>query len=121
MGGFNALWLDAASVAGTFLAILSVPALKQQAQGLTFRSVLAGIAEGFRWLWASPVIKVLSFQAMAGNFGFGMVSAVLKYYLRSTLGGFLSQSMDPAIIFLIAAATKGIEVLIARFSAMRAL
>jgi predicted MFS family arabinose efflux permease len=29
---------------------------------------------------------MLSLQAAAGNFGFGMVTAVLLYYLRSTLG-----------------------------------
>lgn len=234
VGGFNALWLDAFSFGGTFLAILTVPAFAQQSQGLTAGGVLKGVADGFRWLWESPVIRVLSLQAMTGNFGFGMVSAVLMYYLRSTLGlspelagldyamlgvggllgsiaivplarryrratlypalltvgmagllimatariwwapglgfglvsacniawvvlstsvrqelipahlmgrvlafsrilstaampvgatlgGLLSRSFDPAVIFLIAAAAKGIEVLIARFSAMKTL
>lgn len=86
MGGFNALWLDAISFGGTFLAILVVPRIQTQAQGLTVHGVLHGIGEGLRWLWGNPVIKVLSFQAMTGNFGFGMVNAVLMYYLRSTLG-----------------------------------
>jgi Na+/melibiose symporter-like transporter len=42
--------------------------------------------EGFRWLWGNAVIRVLSLQAMIGNFGFGMVSAVLMFYLRNVLG-----------------------------------
>ncbi|MFZ5827611.1 MAG: MFS transporter [Bacillota bacterium] len=234
VGGLNALWIDALSFGGTFLAILVMPTFRQQSQGLTAGGVLKGVAEGFRWLWESPVIRVLSLQAMTGNFGFGMVSAVLMFYLRSTLGlsaelagldyamlgvggllgsiaivplsrryrrstlypvillfglsgllimatvrlwwapglgfgmvsacniawvvlstsvrqelipphlmgrvlafsrilstaampvgatlgGLLSKSFDPTVIFLIAAATKGIEVLIARFSAMKTL
>ncbi|MFZ5815693.1 MAG: MFS transporter [Bacillota bacterium] len=234
VGGFNALWLNALSFGGTFLSILILPSFSLKPLGLTVRGVLAGIADGFRWLWSHPVIRVLSLQAMTGNFGFGMVSAVLMYYLRSTLGlsaelagldyamlgvgglsgsiaivplsrrfrrgvlypailtfgmiglllmaglrtwwapglgfgmvsacniawvvlstsvrqelipgalmgrvlafsrilstaamplgaalgGFLTQSFDPALIFLLAAATKGLEILIARFSAMWAL
>lgn len=85
VGGFQSLWLDALSFGGTFLAILGTPAFERRSGG-SVGGVLKGIAEGFRWLWGSPVIKVLSLQAMTGNFGFGMVSAVLMYYLRSTLG-----------------------------------
>ncbi len=86
LGGFNALWIDALSFGGTFLAILAMPRFQHQAQGLTAGGVLRGVTDGFQWLWQSPVIRALSLQAMIGNFGFGMVSAVLMYYLRSTLG-----------------------------------
>lgn len=87
LGGYNALWLDALSFGGTFLAIMTLPGFRRHTgSGAGAGSVLMGMADGFRWLWQSPVIKVLSLQALIGNFGFGMVSAVLMYYMRSTLG-----------------------------------
>jgi hypothetical protein len=49
------------------------------------QSVLRGIAEGFRWFRGSKVIRMLALQAATGNFGLGMVTAVLMYYLRDTL------------------------------------
>jgi hypothetical protein len=41
--------------------------------------------------------------------------------IGATLGGFLIERFDPTIVFGIAAATKLVEALIARFSAMRSL
>ncbi|HEX2916032.1 MAG TPA: MFS transporter [Chloroflexia bacterium] len=86
MGGFNALWLDAASFSGTFLVLLGLPAFRKEESARNATTVVEGIKEGFRWLWGNSVIKVMSLQATMGNFGFGMVSAVLMYYLRDTLG-----------------------------------
>jgi MFS family permease len=86
MGAYGALWLDAASFGGTFLALLRVPSLEGAPSGQTPQSVMKGLRDGIRWLWGNAVIKVLALQAAVGNFGFGMVSAVLMYYLRSTLG-----------------------------------
>jgi MFS family permease len=195
MGGFNSLWLDALSFGGTFAALTGLPAFRQLPAGATAAGVLRGMVDGLKWLWQNRVIRVLSLQAMTGNFGFGMVSAVLMYYLRqtlglsaqlsgldyamlgvgglvgsilvvplvrryrrgviypaillfgmagllimaavrvwwapglgvlstaampvgATLGGLMTKSFDPGVVFLVAAAAKGIEVLIARFSAM---
>jgi MFS family permease len=88
IGGFNALWLDALSFGGTLVAVLLLPPFEKVATNgpATVGGVIQGIGEGFRWLWANRVIRVLSLQATMGNFGFGMVSAVLMFYLRSTLG-----------------------------------
>jgi MFS family permease len=86
LGGYGAMWLDSLSFAGTFLALLTLPPFRNGSSGATARGVFAGMAEGFRWLWGNAVIKVLSLQAMIGNFGFGMVSAVLMFYLRNVLG-----------------------------------
>jgi MFS family permease len=86
LGGWGALYLDAISFGGTLLVLAWLPSFRSEASGRDADTVFRGMAEGFRWLWGNPVIKVLSFQAMIGNFGFGMVSAVLMYYLRSTLG-----------------------------------
>lgn len=86
LGGYGAMWLNAVSFGGTLVALLMLPPFKQSSSGVTARGVFAGMAEGFRWLWGNAVIKVLSLQAMIGNFGFGMVSAVLMYYLRDVLG-----------------------------------
>ncbi|HLN64037.1 MAG TPA: MFS transporter [Symbiobacteriaceae bacterium] len=85
-GGYGAMWFDALSFGGTLVAMLMLPAFKNAASGVTARGVFAGMVEGFRWLWGNAVIKVLSLQAMIGNFGFGMVSAVLMFYLRNVLG-----------------------------------
>jgi predicted MFS family arabinose efflux permease len=47
--------------------------------------VFPELKEGLRWLWKASVIKMLSVQAMLVNHGLGMVSAVLLYYLRTSL------------------------------------
>jgi MFS family permease len=86
VGGFNALWVDAVSFGATFLAIWQIRLESGSTSGMTVRGVVQGMAEGVRWLWGNTVIKVLALQATIGNFGFGMVTAVLMYYLRSTLG-----------------------------------
>lgn len=86
LGAFPALWLDVASFSTSFLAVRGLKGLRRPAGGDDARNVVQGMAEGLRWLWGSPVIRVLALQAMTGNFGFGMVSAVLMFYLRSTLG-----------------------------------
>ncbi|HWI64060.1 MAG TPA: MFS transporter [Symbiobacteriaceae bacterium] len=86
VGGFNTLWLDALSFGGTFIALLGMPAFRRPPSGASAAGVLRGMVDGLKWLWQSPVIRVLSLQAMTGNFGFGMVSAVLMFYLRQTLG-----------------------------------
>ena len=86
MGGFTTLWLDALSFGGTFAVLLALPAFRQERCCVPVGNILAGMREGFHWLWHSPVIKMLSLQAMTGNFGFGLVNAVLLYYLRTTLG-----------------------------------
>lgn len=86
LGGYGAMWLNAVSFGGTLVALLMLPPFKQISSGVTARGVFAGMAEGFRWLWGNDVIKVLSLQAMIGNFGFGMVNAVLMFYLRDVLG-----------------------------------
>ncbi len=85
-GGYGAMWINALSFGATLVAILMLPAFKKVNSGATTSGVFTGMVEGFRWLWGNAVIKVLSFQAMIGNFGFGMVSAVLMFYLRSVLG-----------------------------------
>lgn len=84
-GGYGAMWLDALSFGGTLVAMLMLPAFKNDRTGVTASGVFAGMAEGFRWLWGNAVIKVLSLQAAIGNFGYGMVSAVLMFYLRDVL------------------------------------
>lgn len=86
MGGYGAMWLNAISFGGTLLALLTLPPFRQASVGTTARGVFAGMTEGFRWLWENAVIKALSLQALIGNFGFGMVSAVLMFYLRDVLG-----------------------------------
>lgn len=86
LGGYGAMWLNAVSFGGTLVALLMLPPFRQSSSGVTARGVFAGMEEGFRWLWGNAVIKVLSLQAMIGNFGFGMVSAVLMFYLRDVLG-----------------------------------
>lgn len=84
IGGFNTLWLDALSFGGTLIALLILPKFKYQPQKSAV-NVLQNIREGFQWLWKNSVIKTLAFQAMTGNFGYGMVSAVLMFYLRDKL------------------------------------
>ena len=86
LGGYGAMWLNALSFGGTLLALLMLPPFRNTATGATTRGVFEGMMEGFRWLWGNAVIKALSLQAMIGNFGFGMVSAVLMFYLRDVLG-----------------------------------
>lgn len=85
LGGYGAMWLDALSFGGTLLALLLLPPFQTGSAGATAQGVLEGMAEGFRWLWKHAVIKALSLQAMIGNFGFGMVNAVLMFYLRDVL------------------------------------
>lgn len=85
LGGVHTLWLDALSFGGTFLVILRVPNFPGQIRSSLDRHVLSDLKEGLRWLWKEPVIKMLSLQAMLGNLGLGMVSAVLLYYLRAEL------------------------------------
>jgi len=86
LGGYGAMWLNSVSFGGTLLALLTLPPFRSDRAAATAGGVLAGMVEGFRWLWGNAVIKVLSLQAMIGNFGFGMVSAVLMFYLRDILG-----------------------------------
>jgi MFS family permease len=85
LGGLNTLWLDVLSFGATFLVtwrLLTFQRLPAQTQvGLLFSE----LKEGLRWLWKASVIKMLSVQAMLGNLGLGMVSAVLLYYLRTSL------------------------------------
>ncbi len=85
LGGFHTLWLDALSFGGTFLVIWRVPNFPGQIRSSLDRHVLSELREGLHWLWKEPVIKMLSVQAMLGNLGLGMVSAVLLYYLRAQL------------------------------------
>ncbi len=85
LGGFHTLWLDALSFGGTFLVIWRVPNFSGQTGEPGARHVFSEMKEGLRWLWKEPVIKMLSLQAMLGNLGLGMVSAVLLYYLRTQL------------------------------------
>ena len=85
LGAFHTLWLDALSFGGTFLVIWRVPTFFGQTREPHVRRVVSEIKEGVRWLWREQVIKMLSLQAMLGNLGLGMVSAVLLYYLRARL------------------------------------
>ncbi|HYF78150.1 MAG TPA: MFS transporter [Symbiobacteriaceae bacterium] len=85
-GGYGAMWINALSFGATLIAVMMLPAFKKVSSGATASGVFAGMVQGFRWLWGNAVIKVLSLQAMIGNFGFGMVSAVLMFYLRNVLG-----------------------------------
>jgi len=84
LGGFRVLWLDSVSFAGTFVALVFMPSIGKVV-AKSGQSLIKGISEGFSWLWQSRVIRALALQAMTGNFGFGMVSAVLMYYMRATL------------------------------------
>jgi MFS family permease len=86
LGGAHTLWLDVISFGGTFLVIWRLPNFYSQSKQRQTKHVLAELMEGLRWIWKDPVIKVLSLQAMLGNLGFGMVTAVLLYYLRAKLG-----------------------------------
>ena len=86
VGGFGALWLDALSFGGTILVLLRIRGMEIERCCAEVRSMLRGIAEGFRWFRGSQVIQMLALQAATGNFGFGLVTAVLMYYLRDTLG-----------------------------------
>src|SRR6266516_749784 len=72
LGAFHTLWLDALSFGG-------------KTREPHVRQVFSEVKEGLHWLWKEPVIKMLSVQAMLGNLGLGMVSAVLLYYLRTQL------------------------------------
>jgi predicted MFS family arabinose efflux permease len=85
LGGFHTLWLDALSFGGTFLVIWRLSNFSGGSRGPRDRRVFSEMREGFLWLWREPVIKMLSLQAMLGNLGLGMVSAVLLYYLRAQL------------------------------------
>lgn len=85
LGGVHTLWLDALSFGGTFLVIWRVPNFPGQMRSSPDRHVLIDLREGLHWLWKERVIKMLSLQAMLGNLGLGMVSAVLLYYLRTQL------------------------------------
>ncbi len=85
LGGFHTLWLDALSFGGTFLVIWRLPNFAGLVQNSLDRHVLSDLREGLHWLWKEQVIKMLSVQAMLGNLGLGMVSAVLLYYLRAQL------------------------------------
>jgi MFS family permease len=85
LGALHTLWLDALSFGGTFLVIWRVSNFQGQTRSPLDRHVLSDLREGLHWLWKEPVIKMLSLQAMLGNLGLGMVSAVFLYYLRSQL------------------------------------
>ena len=85
LGALHTLWLDALSFGGTFLVIWRVPNFVGQTREPHVRQVFSEVKEGLHWLWKEPVIKMLSVQAMLGNLGLGMVSAVLLYYLRTQL------------------------------------
>lgn len=86
VGGFQSLWVDALSFGGTFLVLLRMPAFHLERCCAEVQSVLRGITEGFRWFRGNKVIQMLALQAATGNFGFGLVTAVLMYYLRDGLG-----------------------------------
>lgn len=85
LGAVHTLWLDAFSFGGTFVVIWRVPNFPGQTRSPLGRQVLSELREGLHWLRKEPVIKMLSLQAMLGNLGLGMVSAVLLYYLRTQL------------------------------------
>jgi MFS family permease len=85
LGGLNTLWLDVLSFGATFLVTLRLLKVQRQPLQTQVRQVVSELTEGLRWLWKTSVIKMLSVQAMLGNFGLGMVSAVLLYYLRTSL------------------------------------
>lgn len=85
LGGFHTLWLDVLSFAGPFLVLWRLPDFQDQTGQRSARHVLVELQEGLHWLWKEQVIKMLSLQAMLGNLGFGMVNAVLLYYLRTSL------------------------------------
>jgi MFS family permease len=89
VGAFQALWVDALSFGGTFIVLLRMsrmPAFNLERCCVEVQSMLRGIAEGFRWFRGSKVIRMLALQAATGNFGFGLVTGVLMYYLQDTLG-----------------------------------
>lgn len=65
--------------------IWRLPNFAGQVRNALDRHVLSELREGLHWLWKEQVIKMLSLQAMLGNLGLGMVSAVLLYYLRAQL------------------------------------
>jgi MFS family permease len=85
-GGFDALWITAVSFGGAFFALLHIPGVTLERCCREVQSVLRGIAEGFRWFKSSKPIRMLALQSATGNFGFGLVTAVLMFYLHDTLG-----------------------------------
>ncbi len=89
IGGFNALWLNAVSFAATVIAVLLLPELGGNKEGVKEGNVLQGIGrdlkEGLKWLTNNRLNLALSLQAMVGNFGASSVLGVFMYYLLSTL------------------------------------
>jgi MFS family permease len=85
LGAFQVLWLDAVSFGGTCVVVWYVPNFPGLMRSTLDRHVLSELRESLHWLWKEPVIKWLGVQAMLGNLGLGLVSAVLLYYLRAQL------------------------------------
>jgi Na+/melibiose symporter-like transporter len=87
VGAAQTLWIDAASFAGTFVAVFTLPAFRGATPAdRPVVGLLSGLREGLGWLWHCPPLRALGLQALMGNIGFGMVNAVLLFYLRDTLG-----------------------------------
>ena len=85
VGPFGVMTIDAMSFAATLIVVMAQPALRG-IEDRPGRRLLHDLHEGFRWMWNSGVIRTLAMQAAVGNFGFAMVSAVMLFYLRDTLG-----------------------------------
>jgi len=79
------LTIDAISFAATLIIVARQPLFPIAGESQR-RSIGAELSDGIRWLWRSGVVRTLALQAAIGNFGFAMVSAVLLFYLRDTLG-----------------------------------
>ncbi|MEO3946704.1 MFS transporter [Gorillibacterium sp. CAU 1737] len=85
VGGFNTLWLDVVSFAGTLVVLLLLQSLGQPKPASSLSQIVRDIQEGFRWLIRSRTNLAFSLQAMIGNFGYSAAFGVLMFYLLNTL------------------------------------
>ncbi|AHV98755.1 MFS transporter [Paenibacillus sabinae] len=85
IGGFNTLWLNAASFSGTLVVLMLMPSFGKPKSMSSLSQIFKDIGEGFKWLIRSKINLSFSFQAMIGNFGYSATFGVLMFYLLNTL------------------------------------
>lgn len=86
IGGYQALWADAASFGAVIWAVYRlapgelVANTPHERRGTT---IMQDMTEGFRWLIRSKTNLALSLQAAIGNFGYSAAYAVFMFYMLS--------------------------------------